>query len=276
VLPFYGWTRHILKYVMSYPVDHPWRAMMLSLMAFDDSEEVPKGLPERIQFLFFLGSPDSSGNVTGVDTRFMDPLRDTANYASLSGWIEGLNPVLLAPMSMIDPSIVYGSNQLYPNLSYDAMYGIQVAGTQGTPLTGLEQFAPQLGALSTGVSALDTAITKAGQWRKLAGSNPNAFYKQIFEELNIPFAQIQKINVKQIAAKDEVARYDVAKQAATNAFSTGNFALLNGYASVPNPMNPDYEITPQQLQAVYNAALAEYPGQNPADVLTPPPTPAGL
>lgn len=276
IFPFYGWSRHILKYVMSYPADHPWRAMVLSLMAYENSEAVPKGLPERIQFLFFLGSPDAQGNVSAVDTRFLDPLRDTASYATLGGWLQGLNPAILAPLAMINPSIVYGSNQLYPNLSYDQFYGISTAGTQGTPLTGLEQFVPQLGALATGTTALAGAISKAGQYRSEAKTNPNAFYKGLFQDLNIPMAQVQHINVKQIAAKDEVARYGVAKQAAATAFETGNFALLNGYANVPNPLNPDYDITPKQLAAVYNAALAQYPGQAPDTVIAPPPPPPGL
>jgi hypothetical protein len=268
ILPFYGWTRHILKYVLTMPVDHPWRAMVLALTAFENSEEVPKGLPQRIQFLFFLGSPDSQGNVSAIDTRFMDPLRDVANYASLGGWIQGLNPVFLGPAAMMDPQLVYGSTSLYPNLTYNDMYGIETAGAQGNAVSGLQQFVPQLGALSQALEAATNA-------RSEATSDPNAFYKSVFNSLNIPFAQVQKVNVKQIAAKDEIARYDVAKQAATNAFSSGDFGLLAGYSSVPNPLNPDYEITPKELEAVYNNALASYPGQQPINVLLPPPTPAG-
>lgn len=267
IMPFYGWTRHILNYVMSFPSDHPWRAMVLSLMAFENSENVPKGLPERIQFLFFFGSPDSQGNVTAVDDRFMDPLRDIANYATIGGWLQGLNPALLAPLVIMNPQAVYGANSLYPNVSYDQFYGIETAGDQGNIVTGLQQFVPQLGALSA-------AFTAAGNYRAIS-KNPNAFYKSVFESLNIPFAQVQKINVKQIAAHDETARYQVAKQAAENAFDSGDFSLLKGYSSVPNPLNPDYDITPAQLAAVYNAAAQQYPGTAPVEVLTPPPTPIG-
>ena len=270
IMPFYGWTRHIIKYVLTMPADHPWRAMTLALIAYENSAAVPKGLPERIQFLFFLGSPDKQGNVSAIDTRFMDPLRDVANYASLGGWIQALNPVFLAPAALMDPQLVYGSTSLYPNLSYNSLYGIETAGAQGSAVQGLEQFVPQLGA----VTPLMQALGQAKNVRELS-SNPNAFYKTIFNDLNIPFAQVQKINVKQIAAKDAIARYQVAKQAASNAFSSGDFSLLKGYTSVPNPMNPDYEISVDQLQAVYNQALAEYPGQQPQNVLLPPPTPSG-
>jgi hypothetical protein len=244
--------------------------MILALTAFENTESVPKGLPARIQFLFFLGSPDKQGNVSAIDTRFMDPLRDVANYATLGGWIQSLNPVFLAPAAMMDPQFVYGSTSLYPNLTYNNMYGIETAGAQGNAVTGLEQFIPQLGA----VQPLTQALSTAKNVRELS-SNPNAFYKSIFNDLNIPFAQVQKINVKQIAAHDELARYQVAKQAATNAFQSGDFSTLAGYSSVPNPLNPDYEITPAELEAIYNTALAQYPGQQPVNVVLPPRSPAG-
>lgn len=271
IMPFYGWTRHIIKYVLTMPADHPWRSMMLALVAYENSAAVPKGLPERIQFLFFLGSPDKQGNVSAIDTRFLDPLRDVANYASLGGWIQGLNPAILAPAALMDPQLVYGSTSLYPNLSYNALYGDETAGAQGSAIQGLEQFVPQLGA----ITPLMQALSQAKNVRELS-SNPNAFYKTIFNDLNIPFAQVEHINVKEIAARDALARYNVAKQAAANAFDSGNFSLLNGYTSVPNPLNPDYEIPVAQLQALYNQALAEYPGQQPANVILPPPTPTGF
>ena len=270
IMPFYGWTRHILGYVSRFPADHPWRAMTLALMAFENSESVPEGLPERLQFLFFLGKPDAQGNVSAIDTRFLDPLRDVANYATLGGWLESLNPALIAPLAVINPQMVYGSNELYPNLTYNQFYGIETASSQGNLATAAEQFIPQLGA----VGPLAAAIKSAGNLRKLS-NNPNAFYKSIFESLNIPFAQVQHINVKQIAAHDEIARYQVAKQASTNAFQSGDFSQLAGYSSVPNPLNPDYEISPAQLEAVYNQAAQQYPGQAPIEVLPPPATPVG-
>ena len=146
--------------------------------------------------------------------------------------------------------------------------GIREAGSQGNALTGLEQFVPQLGALGSAISA-------ATQYRSLAKTNPNQFYKKLFQDLNIPFAQVQHVNVKQLAVQDSNARYESAKAAATTAFQTGDFAPLAGYGNVPNPLNPDYEIGVDQLQALYNAALKLYPGQAPVSTITPPQTPVG-
>lgn len=273
IMPFYGWTRHILDYVLTYPVDHPYRAGFLATQAEMDSDGVGKALDKRILFMYFFGSPDAQGNVKGVDLRFLDPLRDVANYASWSGWISALNPVFEAPLAMLDPNLVFGSTSLYPSVTYDQFYGIETTATQGNALlTGAKQFVSQIGAL-------DAALNLGGQYRNLATRNPNQFYKTIAESLNIPFAQVQDVNMKQLAAKGELARYKVAEQAAQNAWTqpgmggTGLENALSGFASVPNPMNSDYEITPQQLQAIYNAYLAAFPGQNPADVAIGPPTP---
>ena len=274
IMPFYGWTRHILDYVLTYPVDHPYRAQFLAVQAQLDSDSVAKAIDQRVLFMFFLGQPDAQGNVRGVDVRFMDPLRDVGNYATWGGWIAALNPALQAPIAMIDPNLIYGSTALYPQVTYDQFYGIETTTPQGNAaLTGAEQFVSQLGAL-------DAALNLSGQYRSLAQKNPNAFAKTIFQSLNIPFAQVQSINMKQLAVKGELARYRVASQAAKNAFSnpgmqgTGITDALAGYSSVPNPLNPDYEVTPAQLQELYNAAIAAYPGQNPLDVLIAPNTPA--
>ena len=273
IMPFYGWTRHILDYVLTYPVDHPYRASFLSTQAALNSDSVAKSIDTRILFMFFMGSPDAQGNVKGVDTRFLDPLRDVANYASWSGWISALNPAIEAPLAMIDPNLVYGSTSLYPNVTYDQFYGIETSAPQGNSLlTGASQFVGQIGALEAGIQL-------AGNYRSLATKNPNQFYKTVFESLNIPFAQVQDLNLKQLAVKGELARYRVAETAANNAWTqpgmggTGIEKSLAGYASVPDPLNTDYEVTPAQLQNLYNALLAAYPGQNPSDAAIAPPTP---
>jgi hypothetical protein len=269
IIPFYGWTKHILEYVATYPVDHPYRAVFLANMAMLDSDEVSKGLYTRIQNLFFLGAPDAEGNVSAIDVRFLNPLRDVANYATLGGLISMLNPAISALPSMVDPELVFGGNVLYPQISYNDLYGVKTAAPAGSWLTGAEQFVPEL-------TALDAALGASSQYRGLAKANPNSFAKVIFGALNIPFAQVQHLNLKQIAATQEIDRYQQAEQASEQAFQTGDFAALSGYGPVPNPLQLDYNISPAQLQAVYNASLAELPGIPPSEALPSLPTPPGL
>jgi hypothetical protein len=269
IMPFYGWTKHIIAYVGTYPVDHPYRAVFLAYLANMNSDSVSKGLYTRIQNLFFLGSPDAQGNVSAMDVRFLNPLRDVANYATLGGFISTLNPVISAPFAMVDPEILFGSNVLYPNLTYNQLYGTETAAPAGSWITGVEQFVPEAGAV-------DAAFGLSAQYRNLAKTNPNSFARQIFGALNIPFAQVQHLNLKQIAARQEIDRYRSASQAATQAWQSGQFDALSGYGAVPNPLQLDYNISPAQLQAIYQAALAQGGGLAPSEIVPPLPAPPGL
>lgn len=244
--PFYGWTKHILSYVLSYPVDHPYRAMFLSQLASQNSADVASGLPTRIQLLFFLGSPDASGNVSAVDDRFLDPLRDTANYASWTGLFQSLNPVFAAPLAAVDPNFSFGGVPLYPNLTFNTLYGNKEAGAQGGPLTAIEGIVPQ-------VSALDAALNLSGQYNYLHNTSPGGFAKKIAESLNVPFLDVQHLNLRQIAAKQELSRYSQAENDAFSALNTGDFSTLDKYpGTVPDPMGTGYEVTPSYLKALYD------------------------
>lgn len=262
IFPFWGWTKHVLKYVFQYPSDHPYRAMFFSQLSRISLANQNSALPIRTNLLFFLGQPNAQGQVSAIDTRFADPLRDTATYAGLSGWIAGLNPVLTAPFAQVDPSITYGTNVLYPNVTYDSIYGTNDAKAAGSPLTTVESFVPEL-------STLDSALNLSGQFGYLQSSgNRNAFYKKIFDSLNVPFLQTQSINLRQIAATNEIDRYNQAKTAFGHAWSTGDFGSLKGYGAGPDPRNPDYNITPAELKSVYNSTLkaAQEAGVTPSGI----------
>ena len=260
-MPFYGWQKHILTYVLTFPADHPWRAMMLANLAEFDLETAPGGLPSRFQFLFYLGQPDAQGNATAVDLRQVDPLRDVANYASLGGIVSSLNPVISAPLSMIDPQAIYGGNTLYPNLTYDQFYGIKEAGPQGNILTGAAQIVPELGALKTAMQAQSARQGLTGL----------ALAKNIAESLNFPWVP-QKINLNQEAAKTAIAQYQTTSSLAKNAWQTGDFSQIADLGSVPDPRNPDYETPVSQLELLYSNLSKAYPGVPPDQVAQPLPT----
>lgn len=270
VLPFYGWQRHILAYVLSFPFDHPWRAMVLSQAASQASNDVPLAWPIRLQFLFFLGNPMSPGTHTPVDLRSLDPFRTVANYFSLTGVLQSLNPALgVTPVtSMIDPTIVYGENQMYPSLTYTAFYGIDVAKPGGNLATAAAQFVPQVSALQSGFDWLTGVRT---MWK----TDPQAAAKQLLSNLNIPFVS-PPTNLRQQAARTEAARYEAAKTAATQAFRSGTFSGIAGYKTVPTPINPDYTITPAALERMYTLAQQANPTVAPVDWLMPKPVPFGF
>lgn len=268
VFPFYGWTKHVLTYVLTYPVDHPYRAMFLSQLATQNSQDVASGLPTRIQLLMFLGHPDEYGNVSAVDARFMDPLRDTANYASLTGFFQSLNPILSAPLATVDPQVTFGGNEIYPNVTYSQLYGVKEAGPQGDLYNAAEQFVPQL-------QAVDEAFNLSGQYAYLKSTNSNAFAKKVFESLNVPFFQVQHINLRQIAAQNELDRYSIASNAAYEAASTGDMSFIAGYpatAELPDPLNTQYNVTPAYIQAMTQES-EQRTGLPFTETVAPPPNP---
>lgn len=244
VFPFYGWTKHILNYVLSYPFDHPYRAMILSQLAMQNSEDVASGLPLRIQLLTFLGQPDQFGNVTAIDTKSLDPLRDTANYASLTGFFESLNPAITGTIGLVDPQISFAGQNLYPQVTFNTLYGTSTASAGGNVFTSAEQFVPQL-------TALDTAFNISGQYAYLKKTNGGAFVKKITESLGLPLMP-EQLNLRQIAAKQELSRYNQA-YAASKAAAQGDPNALAGYGAntaVPDPLNPLYNVTPAYIAAM--------------------------
>lgn len=254
-MPFYGWQKHILQYVLSFPGDHPWRAMMLAQMAEYDTEHSPGGLPSRYQFLFFLGKPDAQGNVSALDLRAINPLRDVANYATWGGIISALNPVITAGFSAVDPSITFGGNQLYPKLTYDQFYGIEKAGPQGNLLTSAAAVVPE-------ITAMQNALTLAGQRQNMPRGT---LEKHLFESLNFPWVP-QQLNLKQEAARTAIAQYHVTASLAKNAWQTGDFSQIADLGAVPDPRNPDYETPVSTLQQLYDELSKQYPGVPPSTV----------
>ena len=261
VMPFYGWQKHILKYVMSFPGDHPWRAMMLANMAEYDTSHTPAGLPSRYQFLFFLGHPDEQGNVTALDVRAMNPLRDVANYATWGGIIGGLNPVITAGFSAVDPSITFGGNQLYPHLTYDQFYGIETAGPQGNLVTAASAVVPQIGGIKSALGLMGAR----------QGMNTSTLVKSLGNQLNFPWIP-QSINLKQEAAKTAIAQYQVTKSLAQTAWQSGDFGPIADLGTVPDPRNPQYETPVSALQSLYDTLSKEYPGVPPEAAATPLPS----
>ena len=267
IMPFYGWTKHILKYVLTYPVDHPWRTMFLSTLATQNTDTFASGLDERMQLLFFLGSPDSKGNVTAEDIRQINPFRDVANYATLSGWLSSLNPILTAPVTSIDPQIIYGSNVLHPQITYSSLYGTNVAAPEGGWLTAIEQEIPEVGAL-------DSALGWSAQARAIKREGGDAALKNTLSALGFPWTP-QKLNLQQLSAKHEIDRYNQAKVAAATAWQSGDFSELLKYpGTVPDPLQPLYNITPLALWRQYQRAQKAYPGLPPSATIASLPAPA--
>lgn len=249
VMPFYGWTKHIAQYVATYPIDHPYRAALLSQMTNQEWEDWNSGIPQSMMYLFQIGGIDAAGNVTAVDLRQLDPLRSVSDVFTMAGFLGDLNPAIqsvVIPALGINPA-TGGPEDLYPTMTLDSFYGNE----QPTPTTwssvldnGIAGYVPQAGAVETALS-----LTSYARYAKQ--SDPNAYKQAIGDALGVPWIP-QQISIPQTLARTEIDRYNVARDAAT--------AALND----PNPNSPtwkalmQYGYVPYQGWMVQPSALRQW------------------
>jgi len=262
VLPFWGFTRHIFRYLMTYPVDHPYRAAILANLANTHQADWASGLPQQMQFMFYLGAPDSNGNVTAVDYRSIDPFRSFYNDFTLGGLLSQTNPGIQFIAQQSGVNVLSATPELYPTTHYDAYTGTMVADRpKGVALSALESMIPE-------VQGADALFQLSDQYRNLKVSDPEAFQHRVYTTLGIPFGP-EQINIPLKVETAQMKRYRDADTAINQAVQTGDFSSAKRYAATPIPSllrryfpGMTYA-TPQQIEAVYQALVARYAPQNP-------------
>ena len=234
VMPFYGWTRHILQYVATLPLDNPYRAMVISQVINQEWADWNTGLPQSLVYLFELGATNASGAATALDLRQLDPLRSAPDVFTMAGFLSSLNPAIQTAITGLGISTQTGEpSNLYPSLTIDKFYDTLTNKPQNLSSilgTGLAQYVPESGVL-------DHFFQMSNYTRWAASNNQNAYMNQLYGALNFPWVP-QQVNVYGELAKTESARWDVAKQAATDALNDPNpngntWQALMQYAYVP-------------------------------------------
>jgi hypothetical protein len=262
VLPFWGFTRHIMRYLMTYPVDHPIRTSILINLANQHQADWTSGLPQTMQFMFYLGAPDSNGNVTAVDYRSIDPFRSFYNDFTLGGLLSQTNPAIQFAAQESGINVLSATPELYPTTHYDPYTGTMVADRpKGVALSALEAMIPE-------VQGADALFQMSDQYRNLKISDPQAFQHRVYTTLGIPFGP-EQMNIPLKVETAQLKRYRDADTAINQAMQSGDFTSAKRYASVPVPsmMKPYFGqityATPGQIETVYNALVAEYAPVNP-------------
>jgi hypothetical protein len=261
VLPFWGFTRHIFRYLMTYPADHPLRTAILINLANQHAADWTSGLPQQMQFMFYLGAPDSNGNVTAVDYRSIDPFRSFYNDFTLGGLLSQTNPGIQFLAQQSGVNVLSATPELYPSTHYDPYTGTMVADRpKGAALSALEALIPE-------VQGADAMFQLSDQYRNLKVSDPQAFQHRVYTTLGIPFGP-EQINIPLKVETAQLKRYRDADTAINQAVQTGDFSSAKRYASVPVPslMKPYFGgvtyATPGQIETVYQLLAAKYAPQN--------------
>jgi hypothetical protein len=223
--PFYAFTKHLFRYLLSYPVDHPMRAAILSRFAEQEMADWDSGLPEQYSYLFFMGHPDRNGNITGVDWKSINPFRSFANDFTLAGFVSSVNPLISSVASASGINVLSATPDLYPDVSYDPVSGSLRAKRSDVMPKILASWIPEFGAV-------DHFVGITNSMKRLRQSSPDAYRRQLFSALNLPFAP-SSLNVPYERARTELNRYKGAQQAASQAIRSGHWSEAQRFGLVP-------------------------------------------
>lgn len=241
VMPFYGWTKHVLEYVATLPIDHPYRAMVLSQMVNQEWQDWNTGLPQSMIYLFQLGSTSPSGQAEVLDIRQLDPLRSVNDVFTMAGFLSSLNPAVQTAISALGINTQTAAPEdLYPTLDLNSFY----SNLQNKPTSlssvlnnAIGQYVPESGVI-------DHFLQQSSYTRWAANNNSADYQNQLYGSLNFPWVPYD-VNVYASLAKTESARYDVAKDQATAALAD------------PDPSGPTWQALMQYSYVPYSGYLVQ-------------------
>ena len=233
VMPFYSWTNTVLKYLATYPSDHPWRTSFISSLAQAEQDDMASGIPQKLRGLLFFGDPDINGNVKAINLQGANPFKDVANYATLIGFMGGgqgdlsaitsqLNPAFGTALQAMGVNTMSGSADLYPDLHYDPTTGqLTSAPTDPLPLTALNNYLPQSRALTS-------MLGWSRDFRQMAKSDPAAASRLLRSSLGVPVVE-RNVNLPTEIAKQEVRLLGNQDQVKNDAMRTGDYNAMDAY-----------------------------------------------
>lgn len=225
VFPFYAFTKHVLKYLLTYPNDHPMAAAVLSQLAEQELADIKTGLPDKFLQLFYIGKPDKIGNQTIIEGRAFNPFRSTANSMTLAGYISALNPAITSLMKASGMNILGATPELYPDLTFDDESGTLVAKRPPLIPSVLSSYIPAFGAVDHFVGITDDI-------RDMKERSPASAKKALWSSLNLPFGWAEE-NVPGLLSRAELARFRDAQSRGSEATKTGHWGGANEYNLVP-------------------------------------------
>ena len=232
MFPFYGYMSHVFRFAARFPMDHPWRASVMSAVSRAELEDWGTGLPQALQSAFFLGDPfgtsaPKGGSMTAITPGAANPFRDLGDNMTLAGFLGQTNPIFKGVLQQLGYDPVSRGPNLYPEVEYDPETGrfkatpTDTPGLLGSTVTG---FIPQANILAalTGTS---------GDFRNLIESNPDAATRMLSSSAGIPILW-KKYNLNEQAFTAEMNRQTSAKDVLSAAMRTGDYRQAMRYPSL--------------------------------------------
>lgn len=242
VVPFYGWTAHILKYAMRYPFDHPFRVSVLGSLARAELTDAASGLPDYIRDMVLMGDVRANGVVKALNVGPFNPFRDLPSMFTVAGFLGNLNPILTGVLESVGVNTQQGGPSLYPETQYDPETGRLVVNPSGNLVSNIiGNVLPQ--------AELLTALTGHNEaFNATLKRDPQAAGRLLMSNLGIPVL-FKDINVGDALIKAELARYEDEQNARKEALRTGDLSILKDF--------PGLAAYSKQLQALGQSAAGQ-------------------
>lgn len=240
IVPFYAYERWLLRFLTRFPADHPFRAAFLASMGRLQEQEFAQNLPTKFMDILPLGSMDSKGNVSTIDTKNLNPFRSLNGYNpfTLAGFLSALNPALTAPFQAAGLNITTATPDLYPNLTVDPRTGALVATHPDLLPSLIESILPP-------TQAIDEAIGISSRYKTLKEKGGAAYTKAIFSALGVPFLPVT-YNMPEEEIKYAHNQFLSAGAEARNALKSGS-ASADTFTKLP--VRGEF-LTQSQLQSL--------------------------
>jgi hypothetical protein len=236
-IPFYSFTKQILRYALTYPIDHPYRASIIANLGEMEQQDWTSGLPRSFMDLFFFGKGD---NKAAINFATLDPYRDVGNYFTLTGLISSLNPLAQGTLTAAGLNTLSATPELYPSVTYNPDTGKLESKRPGYgPLSMLQSVIPEVGTL-------DHFLQLSSSMRTLAATNSTNYRRQLFSSLGLPYVPYN-VNIPYSAEQAELNRFKYAQGQVAQTMKSGDISSIKNLNLVPYL---DQLYTPDQLQAI--------------------------
>lgn len=220
VFPFYAWMKTITKYLVKYPMNHPYRTSIMSNFASNELADAKSGIPDEYRNYFMFGKPDTMGNTKAAYINRINPFADVTSLFTLGGLLGATNPFIGAITNALGISQT-GAGQAFPGVVYNPTTGKQEAAHKNYFETLAQSFIPQETAISRLLGV------ESPQEKQLKLTNPNSYQNQFWSSLGIP--NLRKVNLPAVAASAEINRYQVLGRQLNADIKSGNFNNLRTY-----------------------------------------------
>jgi hypothetical protein len=218
IFPFYSWLSHLMRFVFTYPADHPWRTAIVAAGSRIVMEDMGEGASTDMLDILSWGQPDEFGRKPGLNVRGLNPFSDAANLFTLAGWLGSTNPLFQTATQALGFDPMQGGIDLYPQMNYSPETGKMVVDT-GNPVQNLAiNSIPQLGALFR-------YMGRDEDFNKLMREDPETAQRILFSGIGIP-GSYRRYSREEDLIGNELKRQEAASDATSRAYRSGNLDAL--------------------------------------------------